>query len=164
MTLGLALVVLGALAAGGAAIGASAQGKTIRLGYQSGPVLSWVVKEKQLLKKRGYKPEWTLFQYAAPELEAMAAGSIDMGSMGTLPIVMISLNNSDIWYVYDELVQALDGPAGNHAPGPGPDSRGAVGDAPGSLTTAQSSIARGVAAMGDVFSAWLGGSCCIQAR
>jgi sulfonate transport system substrate-binding protein len=81
----------------------SAQSKTIRLGYQPGPVIAWVVKEKQLLEKRGYKPEWTLFQYAAPELEAMAAGSIDMGVMGTLPIVMVSVNNPDIWYVYDEL-------------------------------------------------------------
>lgn len=81
----------------------SAQQKTIRLGYQPGPVLAWVVKEKQLLEKRGYKPEWTLFQYAAPELEAMAAGSIDMAVMGTLPIVMVSVNNPDIWYVYDEL-------------------------------------------------------------
>jgi len=82
---------------------ATAQPKTIRLGYQPGPVLAWVVKEKQLLEKRGYKPEWTLFQYAAPELEAMAAGSIDMAVMGTLPIVMVSVNNPDIWYVYDEL-------------------------------------------------------------
>src|SRR5262245_7915355 len=80
-----------------------AQSKTIRIGYQPGPVLAWIVKERQLLEKRGYKPEWTLFQYAAPELEAMAAGSIDMGVMGTLPIVMVSVNNPDIWYVYDEL-------------------------------------------------------------
>jgi aliphatic sulfonates family ABC transporter substrate-binding protein len=80
-----------------------AQSKTIRIGYQPGPVLAWIVKEKQLLEKRGYKPEWTLFQYAAPELEAMAAGSIDMGVMGTLPIVMVSVNNPDIWYEYDEL-------------------------------------------------------------
>ena len=86
-----------------APVAAHAQGKTIRLGYQPGPVLAWVVKEKQLLEKRGYKPEWTLFQYAAPELEAMAAGSIDMAVMGTLPIVMVSVNNPDIWYVYDEL-------------------------------------------------------------
>ena len=40
---------------------------------------------------------------AAPELEAMAAGSIDMGIMGTLPIVMVAVNNPDIWYVSDEL-------------------------------------------------------------
>lgn len=100
---GLALVVLLAVAVGGMAVHTSAQTKTIRLGYQPGPVLAWVVKEKQLLEKRGYKPEWTLFQYAAPELEAMAAGSIDMAVMGTLPIVMVSVNSPDIWYVYDEL-------------------------------------------------------------
>lgn len=102
----LGLAVIGAFAAviGGQVFGASAQAtKVIRLGYQPGPVLAWVIKEKQLLEKRGYKPEWTLFQYAAPELEAMAAGSIDMAVMGTLPIVMVSVNNPDIWYVYDEL-------------------------------------------------------------
>src|SRR5438477_58882 len=93
-----------AAAIGWQVLGAAAQApKTLRLGYQPGPVLAWVVKEKQLLEKRGYKPEWTLFQYAAPELEAMAAGSIDMAVMGTLPIVMVSVNNPDIWYVYDEL-------------------------------------------------------------
>src|SRR5262245_2982927 len=103
------LMVLAAIAVLAAVIGwqaldAPAQAtKTIRLGYQPGPVLAWVIKEKGLLEKRGYKPEWTLFQYAAPELEAMAAGSIDMAVMGTLPIVMVSVNNPDIWYVYDEL-------------------------------------------------------------
>src|SRR5262249_61478602 len=61
-----------------------AQSKTIRIGYQPGPVLAWIVKEQQLLEKRGYKPEWTLFQHAAPELEAMPACSIDTGGMGTL--------------------------------------------------------------------------------
>ena len=77
--------------------------KTIRLGYQPAPIIAWVVKEKQLLEKRGYEPEWTVFPYAAPELEAMAAGSIDMAVMGTLPIVMVAVKDPDIWYIYDAL-------------------------------------------------------------
>ena len=82
---------------------ASADEKTVRLGIQPAPVLSWVVKEKGLLEKRGFKPEWSVFPYAAPELEAMAAGSIDLAVMGTLPIVMVALKDPDIWYIYDEL-------------------------------------------------------------
>jgi sulfonate transport system substrate-binding protein len=94
-----ALLVVGAILAGSA----SADEKTIRLGIQPAPVLSWVVKEKGLLEKRGFNPQWTVFPYAAPELEAMAAGSIDLAVMGTLPIVMVALKDPDIWYIYDEL-------------------------------------------------------------
>jgi ABC-type nitrate/sulfonate/bicarbonate transport system substrate-binding protein len=81
----------------------SAQEKVLRLGIQPAPILEWVVKEKQLLEKRGFKTEWTVFPYAAPELEAMAAGSIDMAVMGTLPIVMVAMKDPDIWYFYDTL-------------------------------------------------------------
>jgi ABC-type nitrate/sulfonate/bicarbonate transport system substrate-binding protein len=89
---------------------------TIRLGIQPAPVLSWVVKEKGLLEKRGYKQQWTVFPHAAPELEAMAAGSIDVAVMGTLPMVMVALKDSDLWYFYDEpgngsgMVVAADSP------------------------------------------------------
>jgi sulfonate transport system substrate-binding protein len=82
---------------------AAAEEKVIRLGIQPAPVLCWVVKEKKLLEKRGFKPEWTQFPYAAPELEAMAAGSIDLAVMGTLPMVMVALKDADLWYFYDEL-------------------------------------------------------------
>jgi ABC-type nitrate/sulfonate/bicarbonate transport system substrate-binding protein len=88
------------LAAGGKAACAE---QLLRVGIQPAPVLSWVVKEKGLLEKRGFKPEWTVFPYAAPELEAMAAGSIDVAVMGTLPIVMVALKDPEIWYIYDEL-------------------------------------------------------------
>ena len=85
------------------AVPALAKDKTIWLGIQPAPVLSWVVKEKGLLEKRGFKPEWIVFPYAAPELEAMAAGSVDLAVMGTLPMVMVALKDSDLWYFYDEL-------------------------------------------------------------
>jgi aliphatic sulfonates family ABC transporter substrate-binding protein len=101
MVLALGLLILVAVLPAGHAPAQAT--KTIRLGIQPAPLLAAVVKEKQWLEKRGYKPEWTVFQYAAPELEAMAAGSIDMGIMGTLPIVMVAVNNPDIWYVSDEL-------------------------------------------------------------
>lgn len=80
----------------------SAQEKLIRIGYQPGPNLPWVIKEKQLLEKRGYKTDWVLFPYAAPELEALTAGAIDIASAGTLPIVMMGVANKDIWYIFDE--------------------------------------------------------------
>jgi ABC-type nitrate/sulfonate/bicarbonate transport system substrate-binding protein len=85
------------------AIPAAAEDKVIRIGIQPAPVMCWVVKEKKLLEKRGFKPEWTQFPYAAPELEAMAAGSIDLAVMGTLPMVMVALKDADLWYFYDEL-------------------------------------------------------------
>jgi ABC-type nitrate/sulfonate/bicarbonate transport system substrate-binding protein len=98
-----ALALVGLLLGLGIALPASAEDKTIRLGIQPAPVLSWVVKENGLLEKRGYKPQWTVFPYAAPELEAMAAGSIDVAVMGTLPMVMVALKDADLWYFYDEL-------------------------------------------------------------
>jgi ABC-type nitrate/sulfonate/bicarbonate transport system substrate-binding protein len=103
MKFSLAVAGMIILIAAGAAGPASADEKTIQLGIQPAPVLSWVVKEKGLLEKRGFKPQWTVFPYAAPELEAMAAGSIDLAVMGTLPIVMVALKDPDIWYIYDEL-------------------------------------------------------------
>jgi sulfonate transport system substrate-binding protein len=98
-----AIAGLALLLATSLAVPASAQDKVIHLGIQPAPVLSWVVKEKGLLEKRGFKPEWTVFPYAAPELEAMAAGSIDLAVMGTLPMVMVALKDSELWYFYDEL-------------------------------------------------------------
>ena len=98
-----ACAMVGVLLGIGLAVPAAADDKAIRLGIQPAPVLCWVVKEKGLLEKRGYKPQWTVFPYAAPELEAMAAGSIDVAVMGTLPMVMVALKDSDLWYFYDEL-------------------------------------------------------------
>jgi len=97
------LAPLVVLAAAMLAHRATADDTTVRLGIQPAPVLSWVVKEQGLLEKRGFKPQWTVFPYAAPELEAMAAGSIDLAVMGTLPMVMVALKDADIWYIYDEL-------------------------------------------------------------
>jgi ABC-type nitrate/sulfonate/bicarbonate transport system substrate-binding protein len=102
LTSAIALVLACALLLSGPVPPAAGQQKTIRLGYQPGPGMSWVMKERKLLEKRGYRVEWVLFQYAAPELEAMTAGSIDIASAGSLPIVMMGVANPDIWYLSDE--------------------------------------------------------------
>ena len=80
--------------------------KTIRIGLQPAPLLGFVVKEKKLLEKRGYKPVWNVFPYTPPILEAMAAGSIDIALLGVGPVISVSERNPGIWYIYDELANA----------------------------------------------------------
>lgn len=80
--------------------------KTIRIGLQPAPLLGYIVKEKQLLEKRGYKPEWSVFPFSPPILEGMAANSIDAALLGLGPVLSVAQRGAGVWYIYDELANA----------------------------------------------------------
>lgn len=91
--------------AGLPAVGQAAD-KTIRIGLQPAPLLGYYVRDKQLLEKRGFKPEWTVFPFSPPILEAMVGGSIDIALLGIGPVLSTVQRNPGIWYIYDELANA----------------------------------------------------------
>jgi len=88
--------------------GALAQEKTIRIGLQPAPILGYYVRDKKLLEKRGFKPEWLVFPFSPPILEGMAGGSIDIGFLGVPPVLSTVMRNPGIWYFYDELANAAN--------------------------------------------------------
>jgi ABC-type nitrate/sulfonate/bicarbonate transport system substrate-binding protein len=88
--------------------GALAQEKTIRLGLQPAPILGYYVRDKKLLEKRGFKPEWLVLPFSPPIMEGMAGGSIDIGFLGVPPTLSTAMRNPGIWYFYDELAGAAD--------------------------------------------------------
>ncbi|MFI5015351.1 MAG: ABC transporter substrate-binding protein [Hyphomicrobiales bacterium] len=103
--------ILGATALAGTRFGAlttkaHAADNTIRLALQPAPLLGFYVKEKKLLEKRGFKPEWNVFPFSPPILEAMAAGSVDIALLGVLPVISSATKDAGVWYFYDELANA----------------------------------------------------------
>lgn len=80
--------------------------KTIRIALQPAPLVGFIVKDKQLLEKRGYKPEWSVFPFSPPILEGMAAGSIDVALLGVGPVLSVAQRDAGILYIYDELANA----------------------------------------------------------
>ncbi|MGB3500680.1 MAG: ABC transporter substrate-binding protein [Mesorhizobium sp.] len=87
-------------------VGQAQDDKTIRIGLQPAPLIGYIVKEKQLLEKRGYKPEWSVFPFSPPIIEGMAAGSIDVALLGLGPVLSVAQRDAGIWYIYDELANA----------------------------------------------------------
>ena len=99
------------LAAGvaGLALGAAAHAqddKTIRIGLQPAPLLGFIMQDQELLEKRGYEPEYTVFPFSPPILEGMAAGSIDIALLGVGPTLSVAQRDAGILYIYDELANA----------------------------------------------------------
>jgi sulfonate transport system substrate-binding protein len=65
-------------------------GKVLRIGYQKSGVFLLLRNEGTLEKKfasLGYKVEWREFSYGSPILEAINAGSIDLGHSGDAPVI-----------------------------------------------------------------------------
>ncbi len=85
-----------------------AQEKTIRIGLQPAPLLGYYIRDKKLLEKRGFKPEWLVFPFTPPIMEGMVGGSIDIGFLGVPPTLSAAMRNPGIWYFYDELAGAAD--------------------------------------------------------
>jgi sulfonate transport system substrate-binding protein len=64
--------------------------KVIRVGYQKSGVFLLLRNEGTLDKKLaplGYAIEWREFSYGSPILEALNAGSIDIGHSGDAPVI-----------------------------------------------------------------------------
>ncbi|MCA9881074.1 MAG: aliphatic sulfonate ABC transporter substrate-binding protein [Thermomicrobiales bacterium] len=100
-----------AAAAGLPAIPALAQGKEVRMGFQKGAVSLTVLKAQgdfqQRLEDLGYTVTWTEFPAGPPMLEAMNAGAIDLGFVGSPPPIFAQAAGADLVYV---LASVHDGP------------------------------------------------------
>ncbi len=102
---GFGAFALATLALGLTATTASAEDKTIRIGYQKyGNVILLKAKGtlEPKLKEIGYSVTWTEFPFGPPLLEAINAGAIDFGHTGEAPPVFAQAAGSSIVYVAHE--------------------------------------------------------------
>ena len=86
------------------------KGHTLRIGYQKGTPLMLLKAQCTLVKPlaaRGFDLAWTEFPAGPPLLEAMNAGSIDLGYTGSPPPIFAQAEGSRIVYLAAE-------PAGPH--------------------------------------------------
>ncbi|OUL32756.1 aliphatic sulfonate ABC transporter substrate-binding protein [Nostoc sp. 106C] len=81
----------------------ASQIKVINIGHQSGTPGLNLLKAQGLLEKRlapeGIQVKWISFQGGPPMMEAMAAGSVDIGNVGNLPPVFAQAGGNPIVYV-----------------------------------------------------------------
>lgn len=83
--------------------GTSSKLKVINIGHQSGTPGLNLLKARGSLEKQlapeGIQVKWISFQGGPPMMEAMAAGSVDIGSVGNLPPVFAQASGNPIVYV-----------------------------------------------------------------
>jgi sulfonate transport system substrate-binding protein len=82
--------ILCAATAGSISTASADSGKVIRIGYQKSGVFLLLRNDGSLEKKLtplGYTIEWREFSYGSPILEAVNAGSIDIGHSGDAPVI-----------------------------------------------------------------------------
>ncbi|MBN3835034.1 sulfonate ABC transporter substrate-binding protein [Burkholderia sp. Ac-20344] len=94
-------------------------GRTLRIGYQKGTPLTLLKAQRSLdkpLAARGFDIAWTEFPAGPPLLEAMNAGSIDLGYTGSPPPIFAQAAGSRIVYLaaeaggpHNEAIIVLDG-------------------------------------------------------
>ena len=81
----------------------AADSKTVRIGYQKGSAIQMAAKANRdletLLGPKGYGVEWVEFQFGPPMLEAMRAGSIDVGAVGDTPPIFAQAAHADLLYI-----------------------------------------------------------------
>ncbi|WP_018608835.1 sulfonate ABC transporter substrate-binding protein [Uliginosibacterium gangwonense] len=80
---------------------AHATPEQLRIGYQKGSLALVVLKESTHLEQRlkGTKITWVEFPAGPPLLEALAVGSIDVGSTGDSPPVFAQAAGKDLIYI-----------------------------------------------------------------
>lgn len=88
---------------GGPRLAAAEKTKTLRVGTQKGaPILMAVRRQRgleALLAPLGIEVQWTEFPFGPPILEAMRAGSVDIGLVGDTPPIFAQAAKSDLLYV-----------------------------------------------------------------
>lgn len=107
MTRRIAALALAAAAAGFASLPhparAQAQPAEVRIGFQKGAATLVLARKQQLIENRlkplGVQVKWVEFQFGPPMLEAMGAGSIDLGSVGDTPPIFAQAGGSNLLYV-----------------------------------------------------------------
>ena len=81
----------------------AAESKTLRVGFQKGEPVLMAAKAngdlETLFEPRGTSVEWVEFQFGPPMLEAMRAGSIDIGGVGDTPPVFAQAAHADLLYI-----------------------------------------------------------------
>ena len=81
----------------------AADSKTLRMGFQKGEPVLMAAKQNKDLEKHlaplGWNVEWIEFQFGPPMLEAMRAGSIDLGAVGDTPPLFAQAARGDLLYV-----------------------------------------------------------------
>lgn len=79
----------------------AADPKQLRIGYQKGSLALVVLKESKHLEQRfkNTKITWVEFPAGPPLLEALAVGSIDVGSTGDSPPVFAQAAGKDLVYI-----------------------------------------------------------------
>jgi sulfonate transport system substrate-binding protein len=95
-----ALILPGALLGGAAASGLPAE---VRIGYQKEGILA-VVKQRATIEARlaqlgAITVRWVEFQYGPPMMEALGAGSIDIGSVGDTPPIFAQAAGAPVVYI-----------------------------------------------------------------
>lgn len=77
--------------------------KTVRMGFQKGEPTQMAAKQnrdlEKLLSPLGWDVQWIEFQFGPPLLEAMRAGSVDLGAVGDTPPVFAQAAHADLLYV-----------------------------------------------------------------
>ncbi len=76
----------------------------VRLGFQKGSPTLVLIRKQQVIETRlkalGVNSvKWVEFQFGPPMLEAMAAGAVDLGSVGDTPPIFSQAGGSDLVYV-----------------------------------------------------------------
>lgn len=104
------IVIMGLLTIGGQWPAAAAEPVKINFGIQPGTTASWVLRETGVLEKKyGYQVEWVEATHAGAQLEAMAAGAIDLGTMGVPPAVNARNNGAKIVAIADTSANMVHG-------------------------------------------------------
>ncbi|MFT4040443.1 MAG: aliphatic sulfonate ABC transporter substrate-binding protein [Thermomicrobiales bacterium] len=96
-------IAAAAIVAGLPTLSARAQSKEARIGFQKGAVSLTVLKAQGDFQKRleelGYTVSWVEFPAGPPMLEAMNAGAIDLGYVGSPPPIFAQAAGADLVYV-----------------------------------------------------------------
>lgn len=83
--------------------GRAGETKPLRVGFQKGEPVLMTAKANQdletLLRSKGIAVEWIEFQFGPPMLEAMRAGSVDVGAVGDTPPVFAQAAHDDLLYI-----------------------------------------------------------------
>lgn len=100
------LLKLGLAGAAVTAFGAPlvrAKSAEVRVGFQKGAITLTVLKAQGIFEQRltdqGYQVSWTEFPAGPPMLEALNAGAIDLGLVGSPPPIFAQAAGADLIYV-----------------------------------------------------------------
>ncbi len=83
---------------------AQALPQEVRIGFQKGSAILVLARKQQVIEQRlkalgVASVRWVEFQFGPPMLEAMGAGSIDLGSVGDTPPIFAQAGGSNLVYV-----------------------------------------------------------------